>query len=221
MALTTDEGALVVVADLVPGLAPVALKIFDLRRDHEAQFHRLHVMTGGAGDRGVIRHLVGKLLEILQRVVPAHRVEKNVFRIGALTGDAGTVLLGYRRALRTLDVLERIDMAAVIVVVHGKGIALPVFDHLRLVHESRMDAGTSVACRGRRIARRHLVRFVFERICLLESFHAEMGIVLRRYLSELDGTRWLGDADAHDDEAEERNADNDDAQQTLLQLTQL
>ena len=51
MALAADEGALVVVADLVPGLAPVALKIFDLRRDHEAQFHRLHVMTGGAGDR--------------------------------------------------------------------------------------------------------------------------------------------------------------------------
>ena len=84
-----------------------------------------------------------------------------------------------------------------------------------------MDAGTAIARRRRRIARRHLIRFVLERICLLEGFHAEMGIVLRRYLSELEGARRLGDADAHDDEAEECDTDNDDAQQVLLQLTQL
>ena len=221
MALAADEGALVVVAELVPCLAPVALKIFDLRRNDETQLHRLDVVARRAGDRSVVRHLIGKLLEILQRVVPAHRVEKNVFRIGALTGDARARLIDLGRAQRVLDVLKRVDMAAVIVILQGKGIALPVFDHLGFVHEPRMDARTAVARRGRRIARRHLVRFVFERICLLEGFHAEMGIVLRRYLSELDGTRWLGDADAHDDETEERNADDDDAQQTLLQLTQL
>ena len=88
MALAADEGALVVVAELVPCLAPVALQIFDLRRNDETQLHRLDVMACRTGDRSVVRHLIGQLLEALQRIVPAHRVVEDVLRIGTLTGDA-------------------------------------------------------------------------------------------------------------------------------------
>ena len=72
-------------------------------------------MARRTGNRSVVRHLVGKLPEILQRVVPAHLVKENILRIGGLTGDARARLVDLVRAQRVLDILERIDMAAVVV----------------------------------------------------------------------------------------------------------
>lgn len=90
-------------------------------------------MAGRAAKPLVILDRPHGFLDWLGGIIPAALLVVDIVHVRALAGDAVALLAG--QALRVLEVLARIGVAAVVIVLDGELVALEVLDHLRLFRQ--------------------------------------------------------------------------------------
>ena len=217
VALCADIGALVVVRGVVHVDAAAghggdeALLI-------DAELHGLRIMAARAAEPLVVFDGRHDFVNRLRGVCPAALLVVDVVHVRAFARDAAAFLA--RQALRALEVLARIGMAARDVILQREFVALEVFEDLGL------DVEIGVAAHAAAVAGRGWVGLVvlhvglvFQGIRILVGFFAEL--LVRRDLGELDAVVIRRGADAHGDEPEEDEADGCEPCDDFLELTQL